>query len=94
MLYLLKRACALSLVLVPTFISAAEPLDINSATAEQLALALSGVGESKAEAIVAYRDANGPFTSIDDLVKVKGIGSSLLDKNRIVIQVKTEAAPN
>lgn len=93
MLYLLKRACALSLVLVPTFISAAEPLDINSATAEQLALALSGVGESKAEAIVAYRDANGPFASIDDLVKVKGIGSSLLDKNRIVIQVKKDAQP-
>ena len=93
MLYLLKRACALSLVLVPTFISAAEPLDINSATAEQLALALSGVGESKAEAIIAYRDANGPFASIDDLVKVKGIGSSLLDKNRIVIQVKKDAQP-
>ena len=90
---LLKRACALCLVLIPVFSIAAEPLDINSATADQLAMTLSGVGNSKAEAIVAYRDANGPFASIDDLVNVKGIGPSLLDKNRIVIQVKKDAEP-
>jgi len=93
MLHLIKRACALSLILIPMFSNGAEPLDINSATAEQLALALSGVGQSKAEAIVAYRDANGPFATIEDLVNVKGIGSSLLEKNRIVIQAKTEATP-
>jgi competence protein ComEA len=44
---LLKRACALCLVLIPVFSIAAEPLDINSATADQLAMALSGVGNSK-----------------------------------------------
>ncbi len=36
----------------------------------------------KAQAIVAYREANGPFSSVDELLEVKGIGKSLLDKNR------------
>ena len=37
---------------------------------------------AKAKAIVAYRESNGPFTAVDDLLEVKGIGKALLEKNR------------
>lgn len=57
-------------------------VNINSATAETLQKELSGIGAGKAAAIVAYRDENGAFTSVDELIEVKGIGKALLDKNR------------
>lgn len=52
-------------------------LNVNAATAEQLD-GLKGIGPSKAVAIVADREANGPFRSVDDLLRVKGIGEKLL----------------
>jgi len=60
----------------------AEPaaININTATVETLA-ALDGVGETRAQAIVAYRSENGPFQCEKDLVKVKGIGERTLEKN-------------
>lgn len=57
-------------------------VNINTAEAETLQKQLSGIGKGKAEAIVAYREANGEFTSVDELIEVKGIGKALLDKNR------------
>ena len=62
--------------------AADEPVDINTATAEELAATMNGVGLKKAMAIVAYRDENGPFVSIDDLVNVRGIGTATVDSNR------------
>lgn len=56
---------------------AALPLDINTATAEELQ-ALPGIGEARAEAIVAYREAHGPFTHVEDLRAVSGIGEGIL----------------
>lgn len=67
---------------------AAEPVDVNTATAQELAEALNGVGESKAEAIVAYREANGPFKHIDELINVRGIGMATVDKNRDMIRLQ------
>ncbi|WP_420845036.1 ComEA family DNA-binding protein [Marinobacter iranensis] len=60
----------------------AEPavININTADIETLA-SLNGIGQSKAEAIVAYRDANGPFESSNDLTNVKGIGERTVAKN-------------
>lgn len=55
-------------------------VNINTASAEQLAQ-LDGVGESKAKAIVANREANGPFESESDLTRVQGIGDATVDKN-------------
>ncbi len=66
---------------------AAATVDINRASAEEIAEALNGVGLSKAQAIVAYREANGPFAHADELVNVKGIGLRTVDKNRENIQV-------
>lgn len=63
-------------------------VNINTANAESLASGLEGVGESKAIAIVEYRQQNGPFESVDDLASVKGIGDSTVDKNRDNIVVK------
>ncbi|ADZ91991.1 ComEA family DNA-binding protein [Marinomonas mediterranea] len=86
-------ACAtllLSLLCFSTAALAVTPLDVNAATAEELALILKGVGTSKAQAIVTYRNEHGAFASIEDLVNVKGIGSSLLEKNRSFIRVAKE----
>lgn len=57
-------------------------VSINQATAEQLAAALSGVGLKKAEGIVRYRERNGPFTQVEQLQEVPGIGPALFEKNR------------
>jgi competence protein ComEA len=62
--------------------SFAGPVDINSADASTLASAITGVGESKAAAIVAYRDTHGPFASVDELSKVKGVGMKTVNKSR------------
>ncbi|QYJ87422.1 helix-hairpin-helix domain-containing protein [Shewanella mesophila] len=56
-------------------------ININTATAEEL-VQLKGIGQSKALAIIEYRDANGKFNSIEELSQVKGIGSKLLEQNR------------
>ncbi|PSJ46817.1 competence protein ComEA [Zobellella taiwanensis] len=56
-------------------------ININTAGPEQLAQ-LTGIGPAKAAAIVEYRETNGPFATIDDLAKVKGIGESTVEKNR------------
>lgn len=72
----------------------AGPVDINSADAEQLSESLQGVGPSKAAAIIAYREQHGPFRSLDDLAKVKGIGPSLVEKNKDSISLgQGPAAP-
>lgn len=61
---------------------AAQPVNVNSASAEQIAESLKGVGMSKAEAIVSYRSENGEFKHADELVNVKGIGIRTVDINR------------
>ncbi|MGA8278876.1 MAG: helix-hairpin-helix domain-containing protein [Rhodanobacteraceae bacterium] len=67
--------------------TAAGPVDINSADAKSLAEGMQGIGLNKAEAIVAYRNAHGPFKSADELAKVKGIGPKTIAKNRDSIMV-------
>jgi competence protein ComEA len=65
---------------------ASAPVDLNTATVEQLD-ALPGVGPVTAAAIVAWRQANGKFTSVDQLGEVDGIGPSRLDKLRALVRV-------
>ncbi len=62
------------------------PVDLNSATADQLD-SLPGVGPATAAAIVAYRDAHGPFASVDSLADVRGIGPAKLDALRSLVTV-------
>lgn len=63
-------------------------VNINTADAQTLAAALDGVGASRAKAIVDYREAHGPFRSVDDLAQVKGIGERVVDANRSRLKVK------
>ncbi|WP_049623216.1 ComEA family DNA-binding protein [Frateuria defendens] len=84
-------AFALALAL-PAF--AATPVNVNKADAAAIADALDGIGQAKAEAIVAYRQEHGPFKSVDELGQVKGIGQSTLERNRdAILLADAGAAP-
>ena len=58
-----------------------DKISLNQANVQQLQT-LIGVGEKKAQAIVEYRQKNGGFKTVDELVNVKGIGPKLLEKNK------------
>lgn len=59
-----------------------EKVDINTADVATLDRVLLNIGPAKAAAIVAFREANGPFKRLEDLAEVKGIGAKTLEKNR------------
>lgn len=82
---LMKAILGLLLVFCSAVVFA-QAIDINTATVEQLE-GLKGIGPKKAAAIVKYREANGPFGSIDDLAKVPGIGKKTLTANEAMLQV-------
>ena len=73
---------ALMLFACAPFAAAMEPVNINTADAATLAEAIRGVGIKRAEAVVAYREAHGPFRSVEELAGVKGIGAKTVEKNR------------
>ena len=90
-------ALALSLSLIGSAF-AGKPVNINTATASELAEALDGIGDSKAQAIVAYRQRVGAFKSADQLTEVRGIGLKTVEKNAQYIRLggvpaKPAAAP-
>lgn len=68
-------------------------VDINTATSKQLADNLSGISVVKAELIVSYRQKNGPFKRVDDIVLVKGIGVKTLQKLRDQLTVTSQSLP-
>ena len=72
---------------------AAEPVNVNTASAEEIAENLKGVGLSKAKAIVEYRQENGSFIHVDELVNVKGIGIRTVDQNRGMILLQEGQEP-
>lgn len=83
------KSTLLSLALVFfSSIALASPVNINTASAEEIAEALNGVGIAKAQALVAYRTANGQFASSAQIVEVKGIGKATFEKNKEDILVK------
>lgn len=58
------------------------PVNINAADAQTLAAELEGIGLARAQAIVAYRQAHGPFRKAEDLLAVKGVGERILLANK------------
>jgi len=71
----------------------AGPVNVNTADATTIARELKGIGLSRAQAIVEYREKNGPFKSADDLAKVKGVGMKVVEQNRANIKTdKSEKA--
>lgn len=77
---------ALIVSLLPAVVWAG-PVNVNTADAATLAKELDGVGPARAQAIVEYRQKNGPFRAAEDLLKVQGIGKRVLDQNRSNIRV-------
>ena len=76
------KAAILSLLLGLAAVAHAGPVNVNTADAETLAAELDGIGITKARAIVAYRNANGPFTTIESLAEVTGVGERTVAINR------------
>lgn len=62
-------------------------VNINTASSDELATSLLGIGQTKAAQIVAYREVHGDFNRVEDLQLVKGIGPAIVDKNRHRIQL-------
>lgn len=79
-------ALAFALTLAaPGLLLAATPVNINQADAATIARSLDGIGQSRAQAIVDWRTAHGPFKKADDLHHVKGIGKATIERNRDAI---------
>ena len=71
--------CALAALLLST--AALATVNLNTASKDEL-VALPGIGPSKAQAIIDYRTQNGPFKSVDEVRKVRGIGEKLFQQIR------------
>ena len=84
----LRRSVQLLIATMLPVLAWAGPVDINKADAATIAKELKGIGMSRAQAIVAYREKNGAFKSADELTKVKGIGAKVVEQNRQSIQVE------
>jgi len=89
-----KRMMVLFIVLVvvmmfggPSWAGDAGKINLNKATAAELSQ-LKGIGMKYAERIVAYREKNGPFKNVEDLLNVQGIGPKTLEKNKDIIIVE------
>lgn len=66
----------------PAAVVSQASVNLNTADAATLTRELKGIGATKAKAIVDYREEHGPFSSVDELLEVKGIGSATLEKIR------------
>ncbi|HEQ1859099.1 TPA: helix-hairpin-helix domain-containing protein [Providencia alcalifaciens] len=65
-----------------TNLTSPDQVNINQATAEELARKLNGIGKQKAQAIVEYREKYGTFNTVENILEVQGIGPAFLEKNR------------
>lgn len=91
MKFLSKGVLVFLLALAAPMFALAGPVNVNTADAETISTELQGVGMSKAQAIVEYRELHGPFKSFDDLTLVKGIGARTVEINRENILFETVA---
>lgn len=83
---LLKMGTAIGLLFAAA--AHAGPVNINTADAKTLEKELTGVGPAKAAAIVADREANGPFEAAADIKRVDGVGEAIYEQNKANIKVK------
>ena len=85
MKWLTAAVVSASLILAPVAFAAS--VNINTADAKTIDKGITGVGPKLAQSIIDYRAKNGPFKSVDDLTKVKGIGQEIVEKNRANLTV-------
>ncbi len=81
----MKNKIFLFLLLALLAAPALSTVNVNLASAQELASELKWIGEKKARAIIQYRKENGDFCSADDLLKIKGIGSRDVETNRALL---------
>ncbi len=67
-------------------VASIEKVNINQADAKTLTT-LKGIGKDRAVKIIEYREMNGPFQKIEDIMKVKGIGKKIFEQNKDVLSV-------
>jgi competence protein ComEA len=72
----------------PPAATAEAKVNLNTADAATLQKELAGIGAAKAKAIVEFREANGAFAAVDELLEVQGIGKALVDRNRSRLAVQ------
>lgn len=89
---ILKSVSIALLACFVSFSAFAAKINVNTADVEMLAAGLNGVGPTIAQRIIEYREANGPFTSIEHLMEVRGIGEAILEKN--LEELSIEASSN
>jgi competence protein ComEA len=77
---IIKKTLLAVCLLIPTLLFA-ETVNINTADKEALMTSIKGVGEKRAEAIIAFREQNGSFKSVEELAEVRGVGPSIVEKN-------------
>ena len=84
-----RKALLAICLLIPTLLFA-ETININTADKETLMSTIKGVGEKRAEAIIAYREDHGSFKSIEELANVRGVGPSIVESNMDNLSLKDE----
>ena len=67
-------------------VASMQKININQADAKALTT-LKGIGKDRAVKIIEYREKNGPFEKIEDLMKVKGIGKKIFEQNKNILSV-------
>lgn len=83
----IKKIILVCLIVFPCYLLAAGKVNINTADKETLMTEIKGVGEKRAEAIIAWRAQHGPFKSVDELADVSGVGQAIVDKNRETLSI-------
>lgn len=86
----MKKLLCAALLSIFAIGAAYAAVDLNTANQAELE-AVKGIGPAKAEAIISYREKNGGFKSVDELVKVKGFGKASVDKLKGQFEVSAAA---
>ena len=87
----LQKLLLVALLACSLLLTAADPVNINSADKQTL-MQIKGIGEKRADAIIAHREKNGPFKSVEALTEIDGVGPSLIESNKDMLAIGAASA--